>query len=56
MTTPATVLVVDDDPDFLQQMRLQLEAAGFQVVTADGRPGADAASPPSATPTWPSST
>ena len=30
-----TVLVVDDDPDFLEQMRVQLQAAGFEVVTAE---------------------
>ena len=28
------VLVVDDDPDFLEQHRLLLESAGFEVVTA----------------------
>lgn len=28
------VLVVDDDPDFLEQHRLVLEAVGFRVVTA----------------------
>jgi len=32
----ATVLVVDDDPDFVEQMRLQLTAAGFNVETAGG--------------------
>ncbi len=30
-----TVLVVDDDDDFRDQMALQLEAAGFAVVVAD---------------------
>jgi two-component system, OmpR family, response regulator len=29
-----TILVVDDDPDFLDQMRAQLAAAGFDVVAA----------------------
>ncbi len=29
-----TVLLVDDDSDFLFQQRLQLEAAGFQVLSA----------------------
>lgn len=29
------ILVVDDDADFSYQMRLQLEAAGFEVVTLD---------------------
>jgi CheY-like chemotaxis protein len=31
-----TILVVDDDPDFLEQMQLQLTAAGFKVETAGG--------------------
>lgn len=30
-----TILVVDDDVDFLTQMTLQLEANGYQVVTAE---------------------
>jgi CheY-like chemotaxis protein len=29
------VLVVDDDPDFLEQERIMLEAMGFAVVTAE---------------------
>lgn len=29
-----TILVVDDDDDFLLQMRLQLQARGYEVVTA----------------------
>jgi two-component system, OmpR family, response regulator len=29
------VLLVDDDIDYLTQMRMQLEAAGYQVVTAE---------------------
>ncbi len=29
-----TVLVVDDDSDFLYQQRLQLEASGFKVIEA----------------------
>jgi CheY-like chemotaxis protein len=39
MTVPdkPTVLLVDDDSDFLFQQRLQLEAAGFQVVAAEGQ-------------------
>lgn len=32
-----TVLLVDDDDDFLFQHRLQLEGAGFQVIVAQGR-------------------
>ncbi|HOI55897.1 MAG TPA: response regulator [Phycisphaerae bacterium] len=31
-----TILVVDDDMDFRAQLRVQLEAAGFAVVEADG--------------------
>ena len=30
-----TVLVVDDDVDLLTQVKLQLETAGFQVITAE---------------------
>jgi CheY-like chemotaxis protein len=29
-----TVLIVDDDPDFLFQQRLQLENAGYEVIEA----------------------
>ena len=32
-----TVLLVDDDGDFLFQQKLQLEAAGFHVLTAAGQ-------------------
>lgn len=31
-----TILVVDDDADYLFQTRTQLEAAGYAVVTAEG--------------------
>lgn len=31
---PACVLVVDDDPDFVEATRIVLEASGFQVITA----------------------
>ncbi len=40
MTTPdnkPTVLLVDDDDDFLFQQRLQLENAGFHVIAAQGQ-------------------
>lgn len=30
-----TIMVVDDDPDFLLQMTLQLEAEGYEVVTVE---------------------
>ncbi len=33
--TGKTVLLVDDDVDFVAQERLHLEAAGFKVLTAD---------------------
>jgi CheY-like chemotaxis protein len=34
---PKTILVVDDDIDFLDQQKLLLETAGYQVLTAEGR-------------------
>jgi CheY-like chemotaxis protein len=40
MTTPnekPLVLLVDDDEDFLFQQRVQLQDAGFNVVTAQGQ-------------------
>ncbi|MFP4106853.1 MAG: response regulator [Phycisphaerae bacterium] len=37
MNETKNVLVVDDDPDFLEQMKLQLEAAGFNVKSAGGQ-------------------
>jgi CheY-like chemotaxis protein len=36
-TNQPTVLLVDDDSDFLYQQRLQLQAAGFTVVAAEGK-------------------
>ena len=36
-----TVLVVDDDVDFLTQHRLYLESAGFNVVTAESQKQAE---------------
>ena len=30
-----TIMVVDDDVDFLTQMSLQLEAAGYAVITVE---------------------
>ena len=35
------VLVVDDDVDFLDQQRIQLEAMGFTVITAECESQAD---------------
>lgn len=34
-TPPRTILVADDNPDFLEQMKLQLEAAGFATLAAE---------------------
>jgi CheY-like chemotaxis protein len=34
--TAKTILVVDDDPDFLAQQQMQLEAAQFNVLAAPG--------------------
>ncbi|MBN1437143.1 MAG: response regulator [Sedimentisphaerales bacterium] len=36
-----TVLVVDDDPDFLLQHELLLKNAGFDVITADSQKAAE---------------
>jgi CheY-like chemotaxis protein len=43
MTMPntKTILVADDDADFLLQQQLQLQAAGFKVLTADGEKKAE---------------
>ena len=35
-TDEKLVLIVDDDPDFLEQHKLLLEGAGMQVITANG--------------------
>ncbi len=37
----ATILLVDDDPDFVEQMSLRLRADGFQVLTADSQAGGE---------------
>ncbi len=34
------VLLVDDDADYLEQVRMQLVARGYEVVTADSLPNA----------------
>jgi two-component system, OmpR family, response regulator MprA len=36
-TSKPTILLVDDDDDFLFQQRVQLEAAGFAVLAARGQ-------------------
>jgi CheY-like chemotaxis protein len=41
-TTDTTILVVDDDADFLLQMKTGLEKAGFRVLTANGQAAAEA--------------
>jgi len=37
------ILVVDDDLDLLEQMKFILNAAGYEVVTAEGRTGGEEA-------------
>ena len=41
MTETKTVLIVDDDEDFLLQQKVLLENAGFQVITANGQAAAE---------------
>lgn len=36
-----SILVVDDDIDFLTQMRINLQEAGFSVITAEGQSDAE---------------
>ncbi|MFH1120322.1 MAG: response regulator [Bacteroidota bacterium] len=36
-----TVLIVDDDMDYLFQMRLKIEQFGFDTITADGQKEAE---------------
>jgi len=40
-TEAKTILLVDDDEDYLLQTRMQLEAAGYKVVTASSLSEAD---------------
>ena len=40
--TPAHILLVDDDEDFLYQHKIQLEHAGYTVTTATTRAEAEA--------------
>ncbi len=37
-----TVLLVDDDVDFLEQMEIQFQAAGFRPITASSQKDAEA--------------
>lgn len=39
--TQKTILIVDDDIDFLMQMQIQLEEAGFKVISAEGQQKAE---------------
>lgn len=32
-----TILIVDDDPDYMFQMKMKVEIFGFEVVTADSQ-------------------
>jgi CheY-like chemotaxis protein len=43
MTTPQTILVVDDDVDFLEQTTLSLNGEGFNIVTAGSQAEAEEA-------------
>jgi CheY-like chemotaxis protein len=40
-TSAKTILVVDDDFDFITQQKMQLEKAGFAVITADSQKHAE---------------
>ena len=35
MNTPLKIMLVDDDPDILEQNKMMLEARGYQIVMAD---------------------
>ncbi|MFO7820941.1 MAG: response regulator [Lentisphaeria bacterium] len=37
MATPNTVLLVDDDQDFVEQQKMVLESAGYKIKTAFGQ-------------------
>jgi two-component system alkaline phosphatase synthesis response regulator PhoP len=44
MSDPKTVLIVDDDPDYVNAISLLLESAGYRVLSAaDGREGLEKA-------------
>ncbi len=36
-----TILIVDDDPDYLLQLKTKLEKFGFKTITADGQKEAE---------------
>jgi CheY-like chemotaxis protein len=35
MTKKAKILIADDDPDFLEMYKLELQRGGFEVITAE---------------------
>lgn len=39
--TKKRILIVDDDFDYLSQLKLQIESFGFEVMTADSRKNAE---------------
>jgi DNA-binding NtrC family response regulator len=41
MNEKKTVLIVDDDPDYLFQLKLKIEQFGFDVITAEGQKEAE---------------
>lgn len=40
-TSKKTILIVDDDIDFLTQMKINLEGAGYRTITAEGQQQAE---------------
>jgi two-component system, OmpR family, response regulator len=41
ITMKKTILIVDDDMDYLYQMQMKVQGFGFEVVTADGQQEAE---------------
>lgn len=41
MTKKKTILIVDDDPDYLFQLKFKVQQFGFDVITADGQKEAE---------------
>ncbi|MCX6273512.1 MAG: response regulator [Bacteroidetes bacterium] len=39
--TKKTILIVDDDPDYLFQLKLKVQQFGFEVITADSQQEAE---------------
>ncbi|MEI6884520.1 MAG: response regulator [Bacteroidota bacterium] len=42
MTTKKTILLVDDDQDYLYQLKTRVESFGFQTILAEGQKEAEA--------------